>query len=272
MGIRVIAGRSFETSDDAGRPRVVVINEKLARHEFGDRSPVGTSVYVGSTPVLWRIVGVVQDVRQQGLDREPRPQVFADMRQWPSGVTGGVPIFPVGAYYSVRTTNPASVIANTRAIVKQQEPGAAIENIATMEQIVSNSVTVPRMYAVLLGIFAGVALTLAAAGIYGVVAYSVTQRTREIGIRMALGARRSQVLALVLRQSLVLVGLALVLGLAGAAAGTRYLEGLLFGLTPLGPPTFADVAIALALVAAAAAYIPARRATLVDPLEALRRE
>jgi putative ABC transport system permease protein len=115
-------------------------------------------------------------------------------------------------------------------------------------------------------------LTLAAAGIYGVVAYSVTQRTREIGIRMALGARHSQVLALVLRQSLVLVGLGLVLGLGGAAAGTRYLEGLLFGLTPLDPSTFADVAIAFALVAAAAAYVPARRATLVDPLEALRCE
>ena len=128
------------------------------------------------------------------------------------------------------------------------------------------------MYAVLLGIFAGVAMTLAAAGIYGVVAYSVTLRTREIGIRMALGARRSQVLVLVLRQSLALIAIGLVLGVGGAAAATRYLAGLLFGLTPLDPATFAGVATAFAAVAMLASYIPARRATLADPLEALRCE
>ena len=269
MGIRVLAGRGFEAGDDAGRPRVVVINAKLAQREFGDRSPVGTTVYVGSTPAPWQIVGVVQDVRQRGLDQEPRPQVFVDMRQW-SGP--GVAIFPVGTYYSVRTTQTAAAIANIRAVVQQQERGAALENVATMEQIVSNSVTVPRMYTVLLGIFAGVAMTLAVAGIYGVVAYAVTQRTREIGIRMALGARRGQVLALVLRQSLGLVAIGLLLGVAGAAAGTRYLEGLLFGLTPLDRSTFAYAAAAFALVAAAAAYIPALRATVVNPLEALRCE
>ena len=269
MGIRVLAGRAFGATDDAGRPRVVVINEKLARREFGDRSPVGITVYLGFTPVPWQIVGVVEDVRQRGLDQEPRPQLFVDMRQW-SGP--GVPIFPVGAYYSIRTTRMTAAISNVRTVVQQQERGAALENVATMEQIVSNSVTVPRMYAVLLGIFAAVAMTLAVAGIYGVVAYAVTQRTREIGIRMALGARRRQVLALVLRQSLALVAIGLLLGVGGAVAGTRYLEGLLFGLTPLDRSTFAYAAVAFALVASAAAYIPARRATLVDPLEALRCE
>jgi putative ABC transport system permease protein len=211
----------------------------------------------------------VQDVRQAGLDKEPRPQVFLDMRQW-SGP--GVPIFPIGPYFSVRTTQAAAAIAAIRQIAQQQEPGSALDNVATMDQIVSNAMTVPRMYAVLLGIFAGVAMTLAAAGIYGVIAYSVTQRTREIGIRMALGARRGQVLSMVLRQGLALIAIGLALGLGGAAAGTRYLEGLLFGLTPLDPPTFAYVAAAFALVALLASYVPARRATLVDPLVALRCE
>ena len=269
MAIRVLNGRAFAARDDAGAPHVVVINEKLARREFGGRNPVGTTVYLGRSSIPWEIIGVVQDVRQQGLAQEPRAQLFIDMRQWSLPT---VPIFPIGPYFGVRTTQTASTIAAIRQIVQQLEPGAALDNVATMDQIVSNAMTVPRMYAVLLGMFAGIAMTLAAAGIYGVIAYSVTQRTREIGIRMALGARRGQVLAMVLRQGLAPIVIGLALGLGGAAAGTRYLEGLLFGLTPLDPPTFAYVAIAFALVALLASYVPARRATRVDPLVALRCE
>jgi len=141
-----------------------------------------------------------------------------------------------------------------------------------VEQIVSNPMTAPRMYAILIGIFVGVAMTLAAAGIYGIVASAVTQRTREIGSRMALAARRGQVVTLVLAQSLALIAIGPIVGLGGAAAGMRYLEGLPFGLTPLDPSTFVYVAAAFAVVALLASSVPARRATRVDPLVALRFE
>ena len=141
-----------------------------------------------------------------------------------------------------------------------------------MDDIVSNRIARPRMYAVLLGIFAGIGVALAAIGIYGVMAYSVSQRTREIGIRVALGAQRAQVVGLVLNQSLVLTMAGIALGIAGAAVVTRYLEGFLFGLTPLDPATFIGVSVMFAAVALAAAFVPARRATKVEPLVALRFE
>jgi len=141
-----------------------------------------------------------------------------------------------------------------------------------MDQLVSTTIARPRMYAVLLTIFAGVGVVLAAVGIYGVLAYSVSQRTREIGIRMALGAQRSSVVALVLGESAALTAVGIALGVAGAAAATRYLEGMLFGLTPLDPATFVAVSLLFAAVAALAAWVPARRATAVSPLTALRCE
>jgi putative ABC transport system permease protein len=158
------------------------------------------------------------------------------------------------------------------AVARQLDSQAALYNIATMEQLVSNSMVRPRLYAVLLGGFAAVAAALAAVGIFGVMAYSVTQRTKEIGIRMALGAQWAQVMRLVMGQSLVLIGVGIVLGVAGAAAVTRYLEGMLFGLTPLDPSTFIVVSLFFAVIALVASYLPARRATKVDPLVSLRYE
>ena len=176
-------------------------------------------------------------------------------------------------YYAVRTDgDPISVASSIRGVVRQLDPHAIMDNVATMEQLVSNSTSRARLYAVLLGLFAGVAVALAAIGIYGVMTYSVAQRTREIGIRMALGAERSDVMGLLLGQSIPLIAVGLVLGLLGAAAVTRYLQGLLFGLTPLDPTTFVAVALLFALVAAFASYVPTRRATKVDPLIALRCE
>jgi predicted permease len=270
MGIRVTAGRPFDERDGASAPRVLLINRTLARRDFPDGSVVGTIIYLGRDTAPWEIIGVVDDVRQSGLDREPAPQMFLDLRQWNAPQ---VPIFPAGAYYAVRTAGaPLLAIGHVRDIVRQLDSRASLENVATMDQIIANRMTRPRLYAVLLGTFAAIAVALAAAGIYGVMAYSVAQRTREIGIRVALGARPGAVLGLVMGQSALLSVAGVVVGLAGAMWTTTYLQGLLFGLTPLDPATFAGVALLFLAVATVASYVPARRATLVDPSVALRAE
>ena len=159
-----------------------------------------------------------------------------------------------------------------RAAVVAAHPGAGLDAVAPMRELVSNSIARPRFYAALLGVFAAIAGVLAAIGIYGVLAYAVVQRTQEIGVRMALGAERADVIRLVLRRGLVLTAAGIVLGLAGAAGLSRYLAGLLFGLTPLDVTTYAAVAVGFALVGLVASLVPARRATHVDPITALRVE
>jgi putative ABC transport system permease protein len=269
MGIRLVAGRSFDSGDREGRPRVLLINEALARRDFAGENPIGQTAYIGRDPMPWQIVGIVADVRQAGLDREPEPQFFIDVRQW----NGSPPLFPVGAYYAVRTRGtPTELVPALRVILRELDPETTLDNVATMEQIVSNSITRPRLYAVLSGIFAVCAIALAAVGIFGVMAYSVTERTREIGIRMALGARAADVLGLVLGQSLAVATLGIVIGIAGAAGLSRWLEGLLFGLAPLDPATFVVVSVGFAAVAAMASYVPARRATHINPVAALRHD
>ena len=270
MGIRVIAGRPFDQGDGGSAPRVLLINRTLARRDFPDGRAVGTTIYIARDPAPWEIIGVVDDVRQSGLDRDPMPQMFLNLAQWQAPQ---VPIFPAGAYYAVRTAGaPLLAIGHVRDIVRQLDSRASLENVATMDQIIANRMTRPRMYAVLLGTFALIAVALAAAGIYGVMAYSVAERTREIGIRVALGARPASVLGLVMGQSALLSVAGVVIGLAGAMWTTTYLQGLLFGLTPLDPVTFAGVALLFLAVATIASYVPARRATTVDPSVALRAE
>jgi putative ABC transport system permease protein len=276
MGVRVLSGRGFAEQDGSGRPGVVLINEAMARRDFPNESPLGQTLFFGrQRNIALEVIGVVASVRQQSLDRQPQPQYFLDYRQiafW-VGESNDPPLFPVGAYYSVRTAaDTPTVLGGIRSAVRQLDDRATIDNVATMEQIVSNSISRPRMYAALVAIFSGVAVALAAIGLYGVMSYTVAQRTREIGIRIALGARRVDVMRLVLRQSTMLVGVGLFCGLASAAAVTRCLEGLLFGLTPLDPSTFIVVALAFACIATLASYVPARRATKVDPLVALRYE
>jgi putative ABC transport system permease protein len=276
LGVPIVAGRSLTEADGAGKPPVVLVNEALARRNLRGIDPIGQTILLGPVGhrIALEIVGVVGNVRQFALDRPPQSQYFIDVRQVPTDPAFRMPpLFPVGAYYVVRTArDPASVVAAIRDVAREIDGAAAVERIATMDEIISNSVTRPRMYAVLVAIFSSVAVVLAAIGLYGVMAYSVSQRTREIGIRMALGARRREVLGLIVRESAVLIVVGLGLGLGGAALTTRYLQDLLFGLTPLDPATFAAVALVLIATTLTAAYVPARRATLVDPLVALRCE
>jgi putative ABC transport system permease protein len=275
LGARIVSGRTFRETDREGQTRVVIINEALARREFAGKDPIGQIVFLGTQrSVPLEIVGVVSSIRQQGLDRAPRPQYFIDFRQVPTdGAFRAPPLFPLGAYYSVRTSaDMAALVGQIRSVVRQMDSQATVDNVATMEEILSGSLARPWMYTVLLGIFAAVALSLAAIGLYGVLAYTVRQRTREIGIRMALGADRGRVIGLVLQRSAALTILGLLIGLAGAIATTRYLTDLLFGLTPLDPVTYVAAASVFTLVATIASYVPARHATSVDPIIVLRNE
>ena len=266
MSIPVIEGRGFDSRDVAGAPRVLLINQALARSRYLGEHPIGRRVYLEDARP-WEIVGVVGDVRQVALDLEPGPQVFVDLRQMPGAVTDRV-------YFAIRLTAGADAIADTMAqlrdTIRALDPHATIDAVATMKQIVSHSVAKQRLYATLLGLFAAAAVLLAAVGVFATVAYGVTQRTREIGVRVALGASPRAVLRLVLGQTLCLIGEGVLAGLLGAASATSLLRSSLFGLTPLDIPTFAAAATLFAAVATAAAWVPARRALRVDPLIALR--
>jgi putative ABC transport system permease protein len=268
LGIRIIEGREFDAAGGPNAPRTLVINRTLAHQKFPDESPLGKQVYVGRDAVAAQIVGVVDDQRLFGLDRAPLPEFFGDIGRWT-----GPNMFPLGPYYVVRTLgNPEAIIPLLHSVVRQMDEEAPLYNVVTLDQIVSNSITLPRLYAVLLAIFAAVAAGLAAIGIYGVIAYSAAQRTREIGVRMALGAKRRQVIGLVLGQGIVWTVVGIALGLGAAAALSRYLGSLLFGLEPLDAVTFATVALAFTATASIASYVPARRAATVDPSVALRCE
>ena len=268
VGIQAVAGRTFGENDGPGQPRVLLINETLARSGLLGATPVGRHVYaLGDQP--WEVIGIVEDVRQFGPAQRVDPQLFIDFRQVPESQR----LSGVGLYFTVRVDGePTALVPDVRTITRSLDSQTIVDNIAPLEQLVSNAVARPRLYAVLLGIFAIVAVLLAAIGIYGVMSHAVTRRTREIGIRVALGARRSTVMALILRQSLVLTVVGIALGAGGAVALTRSLEQLLFGLEPLDAATYTAMSVLFTAVAAIASYVPAHRATRVDPLVALRHE
>jgi putative ABC transport system permease protein len=281
MGATLLSGRHLDGADTASAPFVAVINRSVARKFFGDSNPVGATMVwrpgkINDVPV--EIVGVVEDVRQTRVERPSYPEIFMDYRQVMAvHQRMGMPKQRLEQIsfgfmsFGVRTRgNPAAAIPVVRDVVRATDALATIDAIHPMEEMVGFSTARQRFYAVLLGVFAGVAGLLAAIGIYGVLAYSVVQRTQEIGIRMALGAERRQVMTLVMRRGVVLASIGIAVGLIGAFAGARYLQSMLFGIEPRDPSTFAAVAIGFALVAAAAAYLPARRATRVDPMVALR--
>jgi putative ABC transport system permease protein len=282
MGVRLRAGRWLEPRDDAGAPPVIVINRSLARLVFGSEDPVGRMVHMDGRMDLppQQIVGVVDDMRQGRLDQEPTPQFFVDYRQVLALTEARqmpVPQQERLAFgfmsFVVRTDgDPARLMPTMRTLVGRVDPNVGIDALIPMDQLVASSLTRQRFYAAVMGAFAAIAVLLSAVGVYGVLAYAVGQRTREFGVRTALGARSRDVLALVLRQGLGLTSIGIGIGLAGALALTRYLEGMLYGVTPLDPLTYVAVVALFAAVTSIASYVPARRATRIDPLMALRYE
>jgi putative ABC transport system permease protein len=241
---------------------VAIINETLARLHWPNEDPVGRRVSFDDEEWV-EIVGVVRDVRHNGLDSEPRAEIYLPYRQAPLRFMSLV----------VKTqSDPLEMAGAVRSQVMAVDGDLPVYRVMSLEQIVSESVAQPRFNLVLLGTFSLLALVLAAIGIYGVMSYAVSQRMHEIGIRIALGARPGDVLKMVVRQGVELTVAGLGVGLAAAWALTRVLSGLLFGVTPTDPPTFVGVSLMLAVVAFLATYLPARRATRVDPLNALRDE
>ena len=262
MGISVLKGRDFSDHDAVATSPVVIISESLARKHFHDENPLGQRLNTG---VNREIIGVVADVKSRGLELESAPTIYLPYAQKQTIAT----FFT----YAIRAeTEPLSLAGAVENEIRNMDKNLPVANVRTMEQIVSTSLAQRRLTMVLLSVFALTAVALAAVGIYGVMSYSMAQRRRELGIRMALGAKGRDVLAMIMRQGMKQALLGVALGLFGAFWLTNLIGGLLFRVRPTDPLTFAAVASLLVAVAMLACYIPARRATKVDPLVALRRE
>ena len=266
MGISVKNGRAFTSLDARPGAGSVIVNEAFEKHFFPGQSAVGKRIRLmpGPAEARWQtVVGVVSNVRQSGLAGDVMPQVYSpDLEDVGDAMS-----------FVIRVTGePAGLISAVRRVVAEVEPNQALHNVMTMEQRLANTTTSRRLNTTLLGSFAAVALLLAVVGIYGVMSYAVTQRRREIGVRMALGAQKSDVLGLFIHAGLRLTLLGVAIGLAGAFALTRYLSSLLYSVEATDPLTFLTVAVALTGVAMLAGYLPARRAAKIDPMKALRCE
>jgi len=264
MGIPLLRGRLFNAHDSAGAPRVAIINESLAKKFFPNENPLGQRINITNGPEAFReIVGVVGDVKHYGLDTDTPLQTYEPFAQQPLNFLTFV----------VRTSGPIPGLpAAIRTAIYSVDKDQPIASVRPLTQLIAESVARQRFAMFLFAVFSGVALLLAAIGIYGVMAYSVTQRTGEIGIRMALGAQQADVLRLIFVQGGRLVALGLGAGLVGALLLTRFISSMLFGVSARDPFTFVAIAALLAAIAGLACFIPARRATKVDPLTALRAE
>jgi putative ABC transport system permease protein len=268
MSIPVLQGRAYTDRDGENGPRVMIVNQKLVQDIFPDENPIGKRITFGNVddnkqPIWWEIVGVVANVRSLELREEPNPELYFSSSQ---------ELWPAMSLVVRSSIAPLSLSGSLRQIVNEVDKSVPVSSVKTMDHVVSESITQPRFNLFLLGLFSTVAMLLSAAGIYGVTAYAVTQRTHELGIRIALGAQVSDVLKMILGQGMAVIGIGVVLGLAAAFALVRLLRSLLFGVGENDPLTFVAITLGLLLVALIACYIPARRATKVDPLVALRYE
>jgi putative ABC transport system permease protein len=266
MSIALLRGRTLNEQDTADVPFAALVSESTARQLWPGEDPIGKRIRYHNPEEVrpWRtVVGVVADVKQYGLDAAPKPAIYVSVAQWPTSAMTLV----------VKTrTAPESLVVPIRREIRIVDPDQAVFSIRTMEQLLAESISLRRFSMILLGVFAALALLLAALGIYGVIAQSVAQRTREIGIRMALGAQSGDVLCTVVRQGMTLTLLGVGAGLIAAYALTKLIAKLLFGVAPNDPVTFGAIALLLLSVSLLACYLPARRAAKLDPMIALARQ
>jgi len=263
MGIRVVRGRVFTERDDEHAPNVAIVSESFVKRYWPNDDPIGHRMTINNGTGAREIVGIVSDVKQGDLAEKAPLEMYAPFPQAP---------WPFVAAVARTLADPAAITTGLRAALTRIDPEQPAAEIKLLDDYVARAVATPRFTALLVGSFATMALLLAGFGLFSVMAYSVAQRGREIGIRMALGAQPSNVRSLVVTQALRLGGIGLVIGLVGALAATRVLDSLLFGISANDPVTFTAVCGALLSVLLLAAYLPARRATHVDPMIALRTE
>jgi predicted permease len=273
MNMTVRQGRPFNESDAAGAEPVVIVNETFVRRNFAKVEPLGRRLCVGceyvGDPAMRSVVGVVNDTKQRNLSDAAPPIVFLPLAQAVEGVRGNLQ----QASFVLRATgDPLALSAAVSSEMRGLDPAVPVRRLRSMEQVVGRSVAPQRFNMSLLGLFAALGLVLAAVGIYGVMAYGVSQRTHEIGLRMALGAQARDVMKMVVRQGMALAMIGVAIGLGASYALTRLMKTLLFGVSATDPLTFAVIALSLGLMALLACWIPARRAAKVDPMIALRCE
>jgi predicted permease len=271
MGIPLVDGRDF-TAADVGGPLVVLVNETLARTYYPNQSPIGRRLKPGfGDQIPWfTIVGVVRDVKQGGVDKKTGTEIYFLADQSPQLPTFGA---PRNMNVVVRSSLPFEALAgNIRRVVHSMDATLPVVKLRTMDDVFAETIARPRFLAQLLGIFAGLALALAAIGTYGILSYAVTERRKEIGIHMAMGASQRRVLAMILGQGMRLAVVGLVVGVGASVLLTRLLRTQLFNVRPSDPATLAGVVFFIAAVALLACYIPASRATRVDPMVVLRDE
>lgn len=260
LGIPVLRGRNFTSVDNAQSPRVVIVNEAMAKQFWPDQDAVGKRFRFFREEFTTEVVGIARDSKYNFLGEPPTPFIYAPLAQTPQ------PFVTL----TIRSTNPEASLGTVRSIVQQMEPNMPLVGVFTMSNVFDQALWAPRMGALLLAIFGGLALALASIGVYGVMAYSVSQRTRELGIRLALGATSGEVRRMVLRQGLLLTLSGIAVGTATAVFLARLVSDLLYGISAIDPLTFVVIPLVLLAVAALAIYIPARRASRVDPVVAVR--